>query len=167
MPKIGTFLFYFSLICTNFFIPHSQSVGYTGVSLSVRPFVVPISCVRNYSFIFLQILIIFGKMGGHDVRMRILYQFHVWLIFARVMALYAENWVHILCTQLVIYLWHILFIFGMMVGHDVSMRILYRFHGWLIFARVMAVYAPNWVCSCPFSYLVHATLHSSLDGFYL
>jgi hypothetical protein len=56
---------------------------------------------------------IFGMMGGHDVRMRILYQFHVWLIFARVMALYAENWVHILCTQLVIYLWHILFIFGM------------------------------------------------------
>ena len=128
---------------------------------------VPISCVRNYSFISLQILIIFGMMGGHDVRMRILYQFHVWLIFARVMALYAENWVHILCTQLVIYLWHILFIFGMVVGHDVSMRILYRFHGWWIFVRVMAVYAPNWVCSCPFTYLVHATLHSSLDGFYL
>jgi hypothetical protein len=69
--------------------------------------------------------------------------------------LYIENWVHILCTQLVIYLWHILFIFGMVVGHDVSMRILYRFHGWWIFVRVMAVYAPNWVCSCPFSYLVH------------
>jgi hypothetical protein len=47
------------------------------------------------------------------------------------LALYVENWVHILCTQLVIYLWRILFIFGMMDGHDVSMRILYRFHDWL------------------------------------
>ena len=70
-------------------------------------------------------------MVGHDVRMRRLYQFHGWLNFARVMALYVENWVHILCTQLVIYLWRILFIFGMMDGHDVSMRILYRFHDWL------------------------------------
>jgi hypothetical protein len=46
---------------------------------------VPISCVRNYSFIFLQILIIFGMIVGHDVRMRRLYQFHGWLNFARVM----------------------------------------------------------------------------------
>jgi hypothetical protein len=34
----------------------------------------------------------------------------------------------------------ILFIFGILVGHDLSMHILYRFHGWLIFARVIAVF---------------------------
>jgi hypothetical protein len=53
---------------------------------------------------------------------------------------------HILCTQLVIC--RILFIFGILIGHDLSMCILYRFHGWLIFARVNS---PFHVCLtiCP------------------
>ena len=33
----------------------------------------------------------------------------------------------------------ILFIFGILVFHDLSMRILYRFHGWLIFVRVTCI----------------------------
>jgi hypothetical protein len=45
---------------------------------------------------------------------------------------------HILCTQLVICL--ILFIFGILIGYDLSMCILCRFHGWLIFARVIALF---------------------------
>jgi hypothetical protein len=49
---------------------------------------------------------------------------------------------HILCTQLVIC--RILFIFGILIGHDPSMRILYRFHGWLIFARVIALFMFVW-----------------------
>jgi hypothetical protein len=73
--------------------------------------------------------------------MRIFYRFHGWLIFARVIALFMFVWPyvcpHILCMQLVIcllsHLIHIWF------GHDLSMRILYRFHGWLIFARVIAL----------------------------
>jgi hypothetical protein len=43
---------------------------------------------------------------GHDLSMRILYRFHGWLIFARVIALFMFVWTyvrpHILCTQLVI-----------------------------------------------------------------
>ena len=45
-------------------------------------------------------------MIGHDLSMRILYRFHRWLIFARVIALFMFVWPyvrpHILCTQLVI-----------------------------------------------------------------
>ena len=45
-------------------------------------------------------------MVGHDLRMHILYQFHGWLIFARVIALFMFVWPyvrsHILCTQLII-----------------------------------------------------------------
>jgi hypothetical protein len=37
-----------------------------------------------------------------------------------------------------------LFIFGILVGHDLSMRILYRFHGWLIFARDIALFMFVW-----------------------
>jgi hypothetical protein len=51
---------------------------------------------------------------------------------------------HILCTQLVICLCWILFIFGILVGHDLSMRMSYRFHGWLIFARVIALFMFVW-----------------------
>jgi hypothetical protein len=44
----------------------------------------------------------------HDLSMHILYRFHGWLIFARVIALFIFAWPyvrsHILCTQLVIYL---------------------------------------------------------------
>jgi hypothetical protein len=48
---------------------------------------------------------------------------------------------HILCTQLVFC--RILFIFGILVSHGLSMRILYRFHRWLIFARVVALFMTN------------------------
>ena len=41
--------------------------------------------------------------------------------------------------QSFVFCW-ILFIFGIFVGHDLSMRILYRFHGWLILARVIALF---------------------------
>jgi hypothetical protein len=54
------------------------------------------------------ILFIFGILIGHDLSMRILFQFHGWLIFARVIALFMFVWPyvcsHILCTQLVIFL---------------------------------------------------------------
>jgi hypothetical protein len=137
--------------------------------------------------------------------MRILCQFHGWLIFARVIALYMFVWpyvhLHILCTQLVIcllldfsHIWylgwpwsehahiipisrmvdfcesyspfhvclticpfahlvyatsHLSFVafysyFGILIGRDLSMCILYRFHGWLIFARVIALFMFVW-----------------------
>ena len=77
-------------------------------------------------------------MVGHDLSMRILYRFHRWLILTRVIALFMFVWPyvrpHTLCTQLVFC--HILSTFGILIGHNLSMCILYRFHGWLIFARV-------------------------------
>ena len=85
-------------------------------------------------------------MVGHDLSMRILYRFHGWLIFARVRALFMFVWpyirLYILCTQLVFC--RILFIFGILIGHDLSMRILFQFHGWLIFARVIALFMFVW-----------------------
>ena len=36
-----------------------------------------------------------------------------------------------------------------MVGHDLSMHIFYRFHGWLIFARVIALFMFVWPYICP------------------
>ena len=42
-------------------------------------------------------------------------------------------------SHLFVFCW-ILFIFGVLAGHDLSMHILYRFHGWLIFARVLALF---------------------------
>jgi hypothetical protein len=91
-----------------------------------------------------RILFIFGILVGHDLSMCILYQFHGWLILARVIALFMFVWPyvhsHILCTQLKsIVVCRILFIFGILVGHDLSMPILYRFHGRLIFERVLAL----------------------------
>jgi hypothetical protein len=35
-------------------------------------------------------------------------------------------------------------LFGILVGHDLSMRILYRFHRWLIFVRVIALFMFVW-----------------------
>ena len=61
---------------------HSQSGGYTGIPLSV-----PKPCVRIQSFVFCWVLFIFGILVGHDLSMHILYRFHGWLIFARVIAL--------------------------------------------------------------------------------
>jgi hypothetical protein len=48
-----------------------------------------------------------------------------------------------LCTQLVFC--RILFIFGILVGHDLSMCILYRFHGRLIFVRVIVLFMFVWI----------------------
>ena len=113
---------------------------------------------------------IFGILVGHDLSMRLLYRFHGWLIFARVIALFMFVWPyvrsHILCKQLVICLCHILFIFGIFIGHDLSLRILYRFHGWLIFARVIALFMfvwpyvrPHILCTqlviCHLSHFIH------------
>jgi hypothetical protein len=96
--------------------------------------------------------------------MRILYRFHRWLIFARVIALFMFVWPyvrpHILCMQLVFC--RILFIFGILVGHDLSMCIIYRFHGWLISARVIALFMFVW----QYVRLVYATSHLSFVGFY-
>jgi hypothetical protein len=144
---------------------------------------------------------------GHDLSMCILYRFHGWLIFARVIALFMFVCpyvrLHILCTQLVICLlshfihirylgWprsvhaHIIPISQMvdfnesyspfhvclticpfahlvyatsLLSHfihiwylgwrDLSMCILYRFHGWLIFARVIALF----MFVCPYVHL--------------
>ena len=146
-------------------------------------------------------------MIDHDLSMPILYRFHGWLIFARVIAHFMFVWpyvrLHILCTQLVIsllshfiHIWylgwpwfehahiisisrmvdfcesyspfhvclticpfahlvyatslcHILFIFGILIAHDLSMGIIYRFHGWLIFARVIALF----MFVCPYIHL--------------
>ena len=80
--------------------------------------------------------------------MRILYLFHGWLIFARVIALFMFVWPyvcsHILCAQLVICLLsHFIHIWYL--GWPWSdMCILYRFHGWLIFARVIALFMFVW-----------------------
>jgi hypothetical protein len=46
-------------------------------------------------------------------------------------------------TNMFVFCW-ILFIFGVLVGHDLSMRIIYRFHGWLIFARGIALFMFVW-----------------------
>ena len=87
-------------------------------------------------------------MIDRDLSMRIYYRFHRWLIFARVIALFMFVWPyvrsHILCTQLVIVFCRILFIFGILVDHDLSMRILYRLHGWLNFTRVIALFMFVW-----------------------
>jgi hypothetical protein len=160
-------------------------------SIALFMFVLPYvhSHILCTQLVFCCILFIFGILIGHDLSMRILYRFHGWLIFARVIALFMFVWPyvcsHILCTQLVIcllshfiHIWYlgwpwsehahiipisrmvdfcksyspfhvcltirpsthlvyatshlsffrILFIFGILVGHDLSMRILYRFH---------------------------------------
>ena len=110
------------------------------VCLTIRPSAHLVYATSHLSFCL--ILFIFGILVGHDLSMRILYRFHGWLIFARVKALFMFVWPyvhsHILCTQLVFC--RILFIFGILIGHDLSMRILYRFYGWVIFARVMALF---------------------------
>jgi hypothetical protein len=58
----------------------------------------------------------------------------------------------------------ILFIFGILIGHDLSMRILYQFHGWLIFARD----SPFHVCLTIrlSAHLAYATSHLSFVAFY-
>jgi hypothetical protein len=84
--------------------PHSQSGGYTGIPLSVRPSVRP-----SLNFVYVTSHLSFVAFYSYLVSwlaMRILYRFHEWLIFARDIALFMFVWPyvrsHILCTQLVI-----------------------------------------------------------------
>ena len=87
-------------------------------------------------------------MVGHDLSMRILYRFHGWLIFMRVIALFMFVWPyvhpHILCTQLVICLLSHFIHIWYLGGHDLSMCTLYRFHGSFIFVRVIALFMFVW-----------------------
>ena len=115
-------------------------------------FVWPYVCLHILcmQLVFCRILFIFGILVGHDLSMLKYYRFHGWLIFARVIALFMFVWpyvcLHILCMQLVFC--RILFIFGILVGHDLSMLKYYRFHGWLIFARVIALFMFVWPYVC-------------------
>jgi hypothetical protein len=77
----------------------------TLVRPSVRPSLNHVY-VTSHLFVTCWILFIFGVLAGHDLSMHILYRFHGWLIFARVIALFMFVWPyvrsHILCMQLVI-----------------------------------------------------------------
>ena len=135
---------------------------------SVRPSI-PKPCVRNFSFVFCWILFIFGILVGHDLSMRILYQFHGWLIFARVIALFMFVWpyvrLHILCTQLVICL----------LSHFI--HIWYLGWSWSEHAHIIPIsrtvdfcesYSPFHVCLTirPSAHLMYATSHLSFVEFY-
>ena len=99
-------------------------------------------------------------MVDHDLSMRILYWFHGWLLFARVIALFIFLWPyvrqHILCTQLVICLLshfiHIWYLGWPRSEHAHSIPI----------SRMVAIcesYGPFHVSLtiCPFAHLVYAT----------
>jgi hypothetical protein len=106
---------------------------------------------------------------GHDLSMCILYRFHGWLIFARVVALFMFVWPyvrpHILCTQLVICL----------LSHFIHIWYL----GWpwsehvhiIPISRVVdfcETYSPIHVCLTirPSAHLVYTTSHLSFVAFY-
>jgi hypothetical protein len=106
---------------------------------------------------------------GHDLSMRILYRFHGWLIFARVVALFMFVWSyvrpHILCTQLVICLLshfiHIWYLGWPRSEHAHSIPI----------SRLVAFcesYSPFHVSLtiCPSAHLVYTTSHLSFVAFY-
>jgi hypothetical protein len=120
------------------------------------------------SFVFCRILFIFGILVGHDLSRRILYQFHGWLIFARVKALFMFVWpnvrLHILCTQLVICLL-LDFIHIWYLGWPWSE------HAHIPISRIVYFcesYSPFHVCLtiCPFAHLVYAINHLSFVTFY-
>jgi hypothetical protein len=152
--------------------PHSQSGGYTGIPLFVRPSVRPSLnhvYVTSHLFVFCWILFIFGVLAGHDLSMHILYRFHGWLIFARVLALFMFVWpyvrLHILCTQLVICL----------LLHFI--HIWYPGWSWSEHAHIIPIwrmvdfcesYSPFHDCLtiCPFTHLVYASSHLSFVTFY-
>ena len=82
---------------------------------------------------------------GHDVNMHIFYRFHGWLIFAEINALYDENWVYILWTQLVGYHFvdfvHTWYVYWWSCEHAHIIPI-----SWLSdFARFMSHYVQIWV----------------------
>ena len=103
-------------------------------------------------------------MVGHDLNMRILYQFQGWLIFTRVIALFLCAWPyvrpHILCTQLVICL----------LSHFI--HIWYLGWPWYEYAHIIPIsrmvdfcqsYSPFHVCLTigPFAHLVYANSNLS------
>jgi hypothetical protein len=101
--------------------------------------------------------------------MRILYQFHGWLIFARVIALFMFVWPyirsHILCTQLVICL----------LSHFIHiwyLRWLWSEHAQFLPISRMVDFCESYssfhVCLtiCLFAHLVYATSHLSFVTFY-
>jgi hypothetical protein len=119
--------------------------------------------------VFCRILFIFGILVGHDLSMHILYRFHGWLIFARVIALfmfflpYVRS--HILCMQLVICLlshfFHIWYLDWPCTEHAHIMPI----------SRMVDFcesYSPFHVCLTihPSAHLVYATSHLSFVEFY-
>jgi hypothetical protein len=101
---------------------------------------------------------------GHNLSMCILYRFHGWLIFARVIALFMFVWPyvrpHILCTQLVICLLlhfiHIWYLRWPWSEHAHSIPISRMVDFW-------ESYSPFHVCLTifPFAHLVYATSHLS------
>jgi hypothetical protein len=106
---------------------------------------------------------------GHDLSMRILYQFHGWLIFARVIALFMFVWPyirsHILCTQPVICL----------LSHFIHiwyLRWLWSEHAQILPISRMVDFCESYssfhVCLtiCLFAHLVYATSHLSFVTFY-
>jgi hypothetical protein len=106
---------------------------------------------------------------GHDLRMRILYRFHRWLIFARVIALFMFVWPYvrsdILCTQLVICL----------LSHFIHIRHLdcpWSEHAHIIpISRMVDFcesYSPFHACLTirPSAHLVYATSHLSFVALY-
>ena len=105
----------------------------------------------------------------HGLSMHILYRFHGWLIFVRVMPLFMFVWPyvlpHILCMQLVICI----------LSHFI--HIWYLGWPWSEHAHIIPIsrmfdfsesYSPFHVCLtiCPFAYLVYATSHLSFVAFY-
>jgi hypothetical protein len=104
----------------------------------------------------------------HYLSMRILYRFHGWLIFARVIALFIFAWPcvrsHILCTQLVICLlshfihtWHLDWPWSEH-AHSILISRMVDF---------CETYSPFHVCLtiCSLAHLVYATSYLSLSHF--
>jgi hypothetical protein len=138
------------------------------VCLTIHPFAHLVYATSHLSFC--HILFIFGILVGHDLSMRILYRFHGWLIFARVIALFMFVWPyvrsHILCTQLVICLLsrfiHIWYLDWPWSEHAHSIPI----------TRMVVLcesYSPFHVCLTirPSTHLVYATSHLLFVAFYL
>ena len=119
--------------------------------------------------VFCRILFIFGILIGHDMSMCILYRFHEWLNFVRVITLFMFVWPyvrpHILCTQLVLCL----------LSHFI--HIWYLGWPWSEHAHIITIlrmvdfcesYSPFHVCLtiCLSAHLVYATSHLSFVTFY-
>ena len=151
----------------NYYTPTRRVVGILEYPCpSVRP---SLNLVYVTSHLSCWIWFIFGILVGHDLSMCILYRFHRWLIFARVIALFMFVWPyvrpHILCTQLVICL----------LSHFI--HIWYLGWPWYEHAHILLIsqmvdfcesYCPFHVCLTirPSAHLVYATSHLSFVAFY-